>query len=220
MIRLFLNLCKCFHQIKKFSEIEILNHLQEELLKKTGSCPFCGAPMEALHKDGHYERDFICYESGVPVYHRITVYCVECSSCDHSHVIEPSVIVPYSSFSLGFLLSIIYAKITKQFPTTEKLCNHFGISVSTYYRIYKRFLTDSILLKQLSELSDILSEWKNTSDKFHHTLFLFFADCGHSFLQPCVRLRPNILLNGIPPDVSRYIDNGIKNKSVVCSERR
>ena len=220
MIRLFLNLCKCFHQIKKFSEIEILNHLQKDLFNETGSCPFCGAPMEALHKDGHYERDFICYESGAPVYHHITVYCVECSSCRHSHAIEPSVIVPYSSFSLGFLLNVTYAKLTKRFPTIEKFCNHFDISVSTYYRVYKRFLTDSVLLKQLSKLSDILSVWKNTSDEFHHIFFLFFDDCGRSFLQPCVRLRPNIHLKGIHPDVTQYIDNGIGNQSVVCSLRR
>ena len=208
MIRLFLNLCKCFHQIKNLSEIQILNHMQDNLLVETGSCPSCGAPKEAFHKDGHYERDFICYEAGTPVYHRITIYCVECSSCGHSHALEPSVIVPYSSFSLNFLMSIIYAKLTKQFPTVEKLCDHFCISVSTYYRIYKRFLTDSLLLKQLSELSNILEIWKNAPEKFHALLSRFHADCGRSFLQPCVRLRPNILLKGIPPDISRYIDNG------------
>ena len=210
MIRLFLNLCKCFHQIKKFSEIEILKHMLNRLLAETGPCPFCGAPMEAFHKDGHYERDFICYESNTPVYHRITVYCVECSSCNHSHALEPSVIVPYSSFSLGFLMSVIYAKLTKQFPTVERLCDHFGISVSTYYRIYKRFITDSLLLKQFSELSNIIETWIHAPEKFHAILSLFQADCGRSFLQPCVRLRPNILLKGVPPDISRYIDNGNK----------
>lgn len=111
--------------------------MQNNLLAETSSCPSCGAPKETFHKDVHYERDFICYEAGTPVYHRITIYCVECSSCGHSHALEPSVIVPYSSFSLTFLMNIIYAKLTK------------------------RFLTDSILLKRLSELSDILETWKN-----------------------------------------------------------
>lgn len=62
--------------------------MQDNLLAETGSCPFCGAPMAAFHKDGHYERDFICYEAGTPVYHRITIHCVECSSCGHSHALE------------------------------------------------------------------------------------------------------------------------------------
>lgn len=182
--------------------------MQNNLLAETSSCPSCGAPKETFHKDGHYERDFICYEAGTPVYHRITIYCVECSSCGHSHALEPSVIVPYSSFSLTFLMNIIYAKLTKRFLTVEQLCDHFGISVSTYYRIFKRFLTDSILLKPLSELSDILEAWKNAQEKFHAFLSTFHADCGRSFLQLCVRLRPNIFFKRIPPDISRYIDNG------------
>ena len=209
MIRLFLNLCKCFHQINKISEIEIFHQMQEHLYKEINSCPYCGAKKEAFHKDGTYKRDFICYESGLPIHHKITICCVECGSCNHSHALEPSVIVPYSSFSIGFLLNVIYAKLTNRFSTIDELCNHFDISISTYYRIYKRFLTDSILLKRLSDISDFLSFWKHTPDKFHSILFSFFDDCGRSFLQPCVRLRPNILLKKVPPDISRYIDNSI-----------
>ena len=44
--------------------------------------------------------------------------------------LQLSVIVPYSSYSIGFLTRVIYATITKQFPTIEELCHHFQISVS------------------------------------------------------------------------------------------
>lgn len=208
MIRLFLNLCKCFHQIKNLSEINVLRHIQESFRDELTVCPVCGAPADTFHKDGHYERDFICYEQDKPVYYRITIFCVECRSCNHSHAIEPSIIVPYSSYSLGFLMHVIYAKLTGKFPTVESLCEHFGISVSTYYRIYKRFLTDSFLIRQLMNVSDILSLWICQTNELHSILGGYYSSCGCSFLQPCVRLRPKILLKNLPPDISRYIGNG------------
>ena len=59
-----------------------------------------------------------------------TICCVECSSCGYSHALEPSVIVSHCSYSIGFLLHLMYAKLTNAFPTIEALCFHFGISVS------------------------------------------------------------------------------------------
>ncbi len=182
--------------------------MQKSLYDELTVCPVCGAPAGAFHKDGHYQRDFICYEQDNPLYHRITIYCVECSSCNHSHAMEPSIIVPYSPYSLGFLMHVIYAKLTRKFPTVESLCEHFGISVSTYYRIYKRFLTDSFLIRQLMEVSDILSLWNCQADELHAVLGRYYRNCGRSFLQPCVRLRPKILLKNLPPGTSRYIGNG------------
>lgn len=182
--------------------------MRESLRDELTACPVCGAPADTFHKDGHYERDFICYEQDKPVYYRLTIFCVECSSCNSSHAMEPSVIVPYSSYSLGFLMGVIYAKLTMKFPTVESLCDHFGISVSTYYRIYKRFLTDSFLMKQLMEVSGILSLWSRQTYELHALLAWYYRNCGRSFLQPCVRLRPKIVLKNLPPGISRYIDNG------------
>lgn len=180
----------------------------ERLWDELTVCPVCGAPADTFHKDGHYERDFICYEQDKPVYHRITIFCVECGSCHHSHAMEPSIIVPYSSYSLGFLMHVLHAKLTRKFSTTEALCDHFGISVSTYYRIYKRFLTDVFLIRQLMEVSGFLSLWNCQTDELHAILCRYYSSCGCSFLQPCVRLRPKILLKNLPPDISRYIGNG------------
>lgn len=105
-------------------------------------------------------------------------------------------------------MHVIYAKLTRKFPTVEGLCEHFGISVSTYYRIYKRFLTDSFLIRQLMEVSDILSLWSCQADDLHAVLSGYYSNCGRSFLQPCVRLRPKIVLKNLPPGISRYIGNG------------
>lgn len=190
--------------------------MQERLWDELTVCPVCGAPADTFHKDGHYERDFICYEQDNSVYYRITIFCVECSSCNSSHAIEPSIIVPYSSYSLGFLMHVIYAKLTWKFPTVEKLCEHFGISVSTYYRIYKRFLTDSFLIRQLMNVSDILSLWNCRTNELHAILSRYYGNSGRSFLQPCDRLRPKIVLKNLPPGISRYIGNSGNARQMLC----
>ena len=45
--------------------MEVLKHMQDSLFAEITICPACGAPAEAFHKDGCYERDFICYASVV-----------------------------------------------------------------------------------------------------------------------------------------------------------
>lgn len=178
--------------------MEILNFLQKHIYSELKYCPVCHAPADAFHKDGSYERDFISYEKGAVAGYRIIIRCVECSSCGHSHALEPSVIVPYSSYSIGFLLHLLYAKLTGIFPTVESLCSHFDISISTYYRIYKRFLQDSFLMKQIMETVSILNFRESGRRKFHAFLAGYFQSSGRSFLQPYVRLRPNVLLKNLP----------------------
>ena len=197
MIRLFLNLCKCLQQIKGVSEIEILDFMQKHIYSELKHCPICHAPAEAFHKDGSYERDFISYENGTVTGYRITIRCVECSSCGHSHALEPSVIVPYSSYSIGFLLHLMYTKLTGIFSTVESLCSHFDISISTYYRIYKCFLEDSFLMKQITDAIGILSFEEVSRKIFHYALSEYFKSTGRSFLQPYVRLRPKVLLKNL-----------------------
>lgn len=172
--------------------------MQKHIYSELKHCPICHAPVEAFHKDGSYERHFISYEKEAVASYRITIQCVECSSCGHSHALEPSVIVPYCSYSIGFLLHLLYAKLTGIFPTVEALCSHFDISISTYYRIYKRFLEDSFLMKQIMETIGILSFRESCRLKFHALLAGYFKCSGRSFLQPYVRLRPKVLLKNLP----------------------
>lgn len=180
-------------------------------------CPICGAPVSKFHKDGSYERDFICYENGTTVSHKINIRCVECSSCGHSYALEPSVIIPYSSFSIGFLLGVIYAKISCRFRTVLELCTHFDISISTYYRILKKYMTDVFLLGQLiGDAMSMASVHKCSSFSLHQKLRIFFYASGYSFLQPCVRMRPNIQMNALPTSLSRYIGNGCYQKEMLC----
>lgn len=206
MIRLFLDICKCFHENK--NELEII-YAASKLLLDNCRCPHCGASAASMHKDGCYQRDLICYEHDQPVYHKVTIQCVECT-CGHSHALEPAVIVPYSSFSLGFLLAVVYARITGRFVGVEELCSHFSISQSTFYRIYKRFLVDAPqLIKALGEMLSFREICLLPFPILHAGIHAYADQCGHSFLQLNIRSMPLLYLGKLPPYISRYIGNGI-----------
>ena len=200
MIRLFLHICKSFHEIKHLDDFEIYIRLSQEepsLFSDAPSCPSCGAPRHRYCRNGSYPRQFVCYANGFPCDHLISIRDLRCRSCGHSHALLPSVIVPYSSYSLGFLISLIYARITRKFKNIPCLCQHFGISESTYYRIRKRFLLDS---KWILEALAAFLDGTNFShilrsadpDLLHAALSDFFRSTGHSFLQPAARIRPKI----------------------------
>ena len=163
-----------------------------------------------MHKDGSYSRDFITYDNGEVHFHKIEIRCLECS-CGHAHAILPSVIVPYASYSLGFLIAVIYAKLTHRFRTIEELCNHFSISQSTFYRIYKRFLCDAPeMIAVMDEYMSFLNVCTKARELLYKCAHMFFIRCGYSFMQPRIRLRPEIHLSNYPLYVSRYIGNGME----------
>ena len=51
--------------------------MRESLRDELTACPVCGAPADTSHKDGHYERDFICYEQDKPVYYRLILFITD-----------------------------------------------------------------------------------------------------------------------------------------------
>lgn len=167
--------------MKHMQDFEIYTCLTQEnssLFSTIPGCPSCGAPRDRYCRNGSYPRQLVCCINGSPSEHLISVCSLKCRSCGRSHALLPSVIVPYSSFSMGFLTSLIYARITRKFPTVPSLCQHFDISESTYYRIRKRFILDS---KWLLAALDA---------------FLDGTDFSH-ILQPA--------FNGTFPDVSKQV---------------
>lgn len=206
MIRHYLDLCKFFCKIKHLDEYQIFRHFAKDREWDTDECPYCGAG-QGFHRDGRYVRDLICYENEHPVFHEVEIRCIECT-CGHSHAVLPSVIIPYSSYSLRFLLMLLYSILTGKYATVDGTCEHFGISTATYYRIYKRFLLDMFELERLSEAVHSLQElFSLDPDRLHYVLRLFYMEKKHSFLQPYGRHGLIIPLVPPPPAVSGYIEN-------------
>lgn len=204
MIRLFLNICKAFQKIKHINDYDIYSFMEKSCLSMAPGCPSCGAPQSKYWRNGSYQRHFVCYEDGSVCNRAITIRSIRCPSCGKSHALLVSVIIPWSSYSLGFIISLPYARVTGRFPPVLSLCEHFDISESTYYRLRKRFTLDSkellAALGTLMEVLDLMEALFSAGPMYIHSAFsIFFQSTGYSFMQPRVRIRPRIHIHDIPP---------------------
>lgn len=217
MIRLFLHVCKCFHKIKNLSETDGYQILSRQIYDNLKRCPHCGAPSSKFHKDGEYLRNFVSYEHNKVVSCTITVKCVECSSCGHSHALLPSMIIPYSSFSVKFILALLSHYVRGNFTSVASLCEHFQISIATFYRIYKCFLQDGLYLDKVLKISAGSLFSSEEKEPWGHAILEKFFQClGYSFLQPCVRIRPGLYVKNLPSHISRYLENVQALVNEVC----
>ena len=113
------------HDISSFSEIK-------------EACPHCRAK-GCLGKFGHYGRYLVEMEKGRPIVHPVRIERYRCSSCRHTHALLSSCLVPYRSYSLRFILTVLYSHFGKQ-KTVEQISADFGIAVSTLYEWKKLFM--------------------------------------------------------------------------------
>ena len=148
-----MELCKCFRKFNKINEFELYKRIISVKNQEQSRCPNCGAPASAFHKDGHYSRQLICYQKDKVDYHEVEINCIECSSCGHSHAVLHNCMIPYSSYSIGFIINLLYRYLTKQYKTFEELCLRFELSITTFYRIYHCFKADSLLIKAAKKSS-------------------------------------------------------------------
>lgn len=204
MIRISLDICKAFHKIKHLDDHTVYSMIESSCFSMVSSCPSCHAPSAHCSHNGSYQRHLVCYSNGCVCDRLISVHSLLCPSCGHSHALLPSLIIPWSSYSLGFTISLLYSRITRKFPTVHSLCEHFDISERTYYRMKVRFSLDSkALLEAIHTFMQAVDLWDALTLEdplsIHRALSLFFRSTGHSFMQPCVRMRPKIDIRGLPP---------------------
>ena len=101
-------------------------------------CPYCSAK-GCLREFGHYGRYLIELESGEPSVHPVEIKRYRCTSCRHTHALLSSCLVPYRSYSLRFILTVLYSYFRKQ-KTVEEICSRFCIQPSTLYAWKKLFM--------------------------------------------------------------------------------
>ncbi len=188
MIRLFLKLCKCYKEISFENEINIFNEQMKLLNIEELKCPFCGAN-HSLSPFASYNRHFVTYENNIAEDNIISILRCICSSCGHTHALIPSVIVPYMSFSVKFTISIIHDYLIHKFHSVEDMCEHYGIAISTFYRILKKFKEHKKLWlgllsdKHTSNLIFIRHLLNSTFIQIEMFLSKFFDKIGISFFQ-------------------------------------
>ena len=141
MIRPFTVFCK-LNQIS-FSDRQWFEREAESLNHTDGACPVCGAKSR-LSPFASYTRYLVEWGDGGPVTHEVSVRRYQCSSCGHTHALLPSALVPYSSYSLRFILLVLRDYFLRT-ACVEELCRRAGISVSSLYRWKALFLTHKAL---------------------------------------------------------------------------
>ncbi len=181
MIRPFTIFCK-LNQIP-FSDRQWFKQEAESLNHTDGVCPVCHAKA-CLSAFASYTRYLVEWEDGLVVIHEVIVQRYQCSSCGHTHALLSSALVPYSSYSLRFILVVLRDYFLGR-TCVEKLCSRAGIAVSTLYRWKALFLAHKALW--LGVLEDMRTSAKTFLKNMDGVLLQgFFRKFLVSFLQ---RLR-------------------------------
>lgn len=148
-------------------------------------CPICGAKHPNWTYHASYKRYLISFEKGLTVISEIIITRLICSSCSHTHAILPEIIIPYGSYSLIFVLSVLRDYYLSHM-TIQTLCDKYQISISTLYAWKRLFLIHKKLW--LGLLQDIYQDSLDFLSSFlsiniSSYLELFFKSHGQSFLQ-------------------------------------
>jgi len=184
MIRLFTGLCKTYLE-KLTSEWQIFQEAAGGFSHHGEACPKCGAKGK-LCGHGDYGRGLTSYEDGQVVYRTVSPLRFQCASCNVTHALLPDIIVPYSPYSLLFMLAALIAYYERDTSVAE-VCDRFGIAVSTIYKWKDRIaehkdLMLGILLSQKRRAHSYMLGLLD-SDDLSGTLRRFFRKYGFSFMQ-------------------------------------
>ena len=189
MIRPFTVFCK-LNKIP-FSDRQWFEQEAESLSHTDGVCPVCHAKA-CLSPFASYTRYLVEWAGGVPVTHEVTVQRYQCSSCSHTHALLSSALVPYSSYSLRFILVVLRAYFLRR-ACVQTICEQAGISVSTLYRWKSLFLAHKALW--LGTLENLEASVESFLDGLDGVLLQGFClKCLFSFLQ-----RPRGTFPDLPP---------------------
>jgi hypothetical protein len=182
MIRIFGYFCK--QNILNYSKMS-LNECLNELIPCGRPCPSCKTNYPNWKKHATYFRYLIFVENTAKITEQITITRYKCKSCNRTHALLPDLIIPYSSYSLGFVILVIEEYFNKNLTVAE-ICSKYDISESTLY------CWKEIFLKHKKIWLGLLDDRLITSIQFLYTFigenqFLnsveFFQIAGISFMQ-------------------------------------
>ena len=158
-------------------------------------CPYCGAK-GTCKKRGSYERNLVTFSDGKTEVVRLRIPRVQCP-CGKSHALLPDLIVPYLSYSLPLVLSIL-SDYFKRRLTIRGICEKYLLSPPLIYRFKKLFLLHkkqwlgALRDMELPGLSFMEESLTGSYSQFHDA---FLRLTTYIFLQPhknpanCSRLR-------------------------------
>ena len=174
MIRHWTLFCKLF-SLKK-SSLELYAEYVASPVGCGMACPVCGSVGNCA-SHGSYKRILIDVEHGKVSYSSVEIKRVRCKSCRHTHAVVPDYIVPYTTYSLLFILRVLALHFLGA-ETVERLCCRYGISPSMLYQWKALFLEH----KQL--WLGVLKDAETDSGRFIRQLLdlpVYSSDFGRPF---------------------------------------
>ena len=181
----------------KISDIDLFNASLSlvDLSEEICSNPKCHAK-GCCRMHASYTRDIISFYHGKRQESQVVIPRVYCESCGKTHALIPEQLIPYGSYSIRFILAIIYVYSQKKY-TIEKLCERYSISVSTLYtwlKLFKdHFNSWFSVMEQIISVSTLAIQKIYSYENFPSS---FFKRFNFSFLQLRKATPPNLS----PPD--------------------
>lgn len=195
MIRKNSLLCK-LNRIKTSSK-SLFDAYMQRFQPHLETCPICGSTGNC-HIHGYYGRSIIDLKAGKRAKEELCILRVFCESCGHAHAVLPDLIIPYSSYSLFFILHVLGQYFAHISPI-EQICECSGISVKQFFKWL------SLWRAHKQTWLGVLTDSETTDKAFWHSLqekenYSFFSSdftrlTAHSFLQS----HANPVLSS-PPD--------------------
>ena len=187
MIRDFQLFCKL--NTIKISELQLFKQTIDSFCPDNTTCIFCGA-IGALEAHGYYTRYFILLAGDEILIESLPVPRYKCD-CGRTHSLLPAHLIPYSSYSLFFILTVLRA-YSLHLKTVAVLCDRYGIATSTLYAWIHLYNQHKALwlgiLKNLESSNISFLYYLFGADNF---LLHFFSQMSFSFLQGMSKATPS-----------------------------
>ena len=104
MIRIFNLFCKLKNI--KLSDQEWCDRAIAKLNLSEQVCPYCDSKGQMIFHDS-YPRYMITLKANHIETEILQIPRVKCDSCGHTHAVLPEMLIPYSSYSIRFVLTVL-----------------------------------------------------------------------------------------------------------------
>lgn len=162
----------------------IFSDFMASFIPEKETCPYCSSRGNCI-RHAWYERNLVWFDGHSQICFRIRILRVKCETCGHTHAILPDIIVPYASYGVQFILTVLSDFFERAEPVSS-ICLKYDISEVLLYRWLRIFKSDKhIYLGSLnhSQTSGLQFLQKILNNDFCEFSMDFILHTAKSFLQ-------------------------------------
>ena len=117
----------------RISDADLVRHALKSLSPKRMRCTSCGR-VGNLKPCSHYNRYCIHAVNGRRIEETVSIPLLVCSGCGASHAVLPNTLIPFGSYSVRFVLTVLHAFASRRCTVTD-FCDQWQLSQSTILRL-------------------------------------------------------------------------------------